>query len=60
MAGIRLIDMYGRQIQQEYRPVSRGLNSMTLGGLGSLAGSIYVLQIQYGSLEITRLVMKSR
>jgi hypothetical protein len=57
-AAIRLLDMYGRRVGQENLSVSRGLNNVTLAGLGSLAAGVYALQVQYDNKEITRLVVK--
>jgi hypothetical protein len=58
MAAITLIDMYGRYIRRISQPISQGLNSLTIDGLGNLANATYALQIQYGDQLVSEKLVK--
>jgi hypothetical protein len=58
MVTISLVDMYGRFARRVHQPVSQGLNSFTLYGLGSLANGTYALQIQYNDELISKKLIK--
>lgn len=58
MATITLIDLFGRSIRRVIQPVSQGLNSIRLDGLGSLPEAAYALQIQYGDHLVSQKVIK--
>jgi hypothetical protein len=58
IAVISLVDMYGRFVQKVRRPVSQGLNNLTLYGLGNLANGAYALQIHYNDQLISKKLVK--
>jgi trimeric autotransporter adhesin len=53
-----LIDMYGRMVKQQKQSVTKGMNSIRLYNLGSLAGGTYTLQVQYNDKIISKRVIK--
>jgi hypothetical protein len=57
-AAITLIDMYGRYIRRVSQPISQGLNSLTIDGLGNLPNATYALQIQYGDQLVSEKLLK--
>jgi hypothetical protein len=50
--------MYGRYIRRISQPISQGLNSLTIDGLGNLANATYALQIQYGDQLVSEKLVK--
>jgi hypothetical protein len=57
-AVLNLVDLYGRYIRRAQQPVTQGLNSLSLGGLGNLPAATYILQIQYNDQQVTEKVVK--
>jgi hypothetical protein len=57
-AAITLIDMYGRYIRRVSQPISQGLNSLTIDGLGNLPNATYALQIQFGDQLVSEKLLK--
>jgi len=57
-ATITLIDLYGRSLRRVVQPVTQGLNSISLYGLGNLPAAAYALQIQYGDHLVSQKVIK--
>ena len=45
-ATLTLLDLYGRVVRKDRQPVSQGLNTLTLYGVGSLPPATYALLIQ--------------
>lgn len=57
-ATITLIDLFGRSLRRVIQPVTQGLNSVSMYGLGNLPAATYALQIQYGDHLISQKVIK--
>lgn len=57
-ATITLIDMFGRSLRRLVQPLSQGLNTVNVYGLGSLPAAAYALQIQYGDHLVCQKVVK--
>jgi hypothetical protein len=57
-AVLNLVDLYGRYIRRTQQPVTQGLNSVSLSGLGGLPSATYILQIQYNDQQVTEKVVK--
>lgn len=57
-AQLNVIDMYGRFLRQERQPVTQGLNSLGIFGLGGLPTGTYILQIRYNDKTISRKIVK--
>jgi hypothetical protein len=57
-ATITLIDLYGRSLRRMVQPITQGLNTVNLYGLGSLPAATYALQIQYGDHLLSQKVLK--
>ncbi|MBS1915116.1 MAG: T9SS type A sorting domain-containing protein [Bacteroidetes bacterium] len=53
-----LIDMYGRIVKQEKQSVTKGINSIRMYNLGSVAGGTYTLQVQYNDKIVSKRVIK--
>jgi hypothetical protein len=57
-ATITLIDLFGRSLRRVLQPVTQGLNSVNLYGLGNLPEATYALQIQYGDHLVSQKLVK--
>jgi hypothetical protein len=57
-ATITLIDLFGRPMRRIMQPVTGGINSISLFGLGGLPDAAYALQIQYGGQLVSQKVVK--
>jgi len=48
-ATLTLLDLYGRVVRKDRQPVSQGLNTLALYGVGNLPAATYALLIQVGN-----------
>jgi hypothetical protein len=58
MAQVILVDMFGRTIRQVRQPLTRGLNAVTLDGLGGLATGAYAIQVHCGDQVVSNKMLK--
>ncbi|HEY1215086.1 MAG TPA: T9SS type A sorting domain-containing protein, partial [Bryobacteraceae bacterium] len=56
---ISLVDMYGRYLRRDRRPLNQGLNSFALYDLGALPAGTYALQIQCNDQVVSKKLVKA-